>query len=145
MNSNTKIKVHHNKIRNTGVLFESLARQVTVDVLNDKSSSTASGIIKQFFNKKTEQAHHRDQADTNDTQKSIQQRGHSFLLRRPLYKNCSLRKLTLFLPCQNTLSTAQPPHPSLQDSLLILHHAMFEPHDPLYTSPCQDSCHRRCQ
>src|SRR3990167_2200666 len=54
MNSNTKIKVHHNKIRNTGVLFESLARQVTVDVLNDKSSSTASGIIKQFFNKKTE-------------------------------------------------------------------------------------------
>lgn len=48
------MKIRHNKIKNTGILFESLARQITADVLEDKKSSVAAKIIKQFFNKNTE-------------------------------------------------------------------------------------------
>lgn len=47
-------KIKHNKIKNTGILFESLARQITADVLEDKKSSVSSQIIKEFFNKNTE-------------------------------------------------------------------------------------------
>ena len=46
-------KVKHNKIRNTGLLFEFLLRQITSDVLN-KETSKAVTIVKQRFNEKTE-------------------------------------------------------------------------------------------
>ena len=44
----------HNKLRNTGLLFEFLLRQVTVDVLNKKKDSVALKIIKKKFNEHTE-------------------------------------------------------------------------------------------
>jgi len=50
MSSNRK----HSKIRNTGILFELLTRQITVDVLNNNVKAQAAGILKEFFNKKTQ-------------------------------------------------------------------------------------------
>ena len=50
MSSNTK----HSKIRNTGILFELLTRQITVDVLNNSKKAAATKILKEFFNKKTQ-------------------------------------------------------------------------------------------
>tara|TARA_B100000287_G_scaffold314133_1_gene297522 strand:- start:2093 stop:2956 length:864 start_codon:yes stop_codon:yes gene_type:complete len=50
MSSNRK----HNKIKNTGILFELLTRQITVDVLNGSDKSSAIKILKEFFNSKTE-------------------------------------------------------------------------------------------
>ena len=47
-------KVKHNKIRNTGLLFECLLRQITSDVLNKDSDSKAVNIVKQKFNENTE-------------------------------------------------------------------------------------------
>ena len=44
----------HNKLRNTGLLFEFLLRQVTVDVLNKNKDSSALKIIKKKFNEHTE-------------------------------------------------------------------------------------------
>ena len=44
----------HNKLRNTGLLFEFLLRQVTVDVLNKDKESDALKIIKKRFNEHTE-------------------------------------------------------------------------------------------
>ena len=46
-------KVKHNKIRNTGLLFEFLLRQITSDVLN-KDNSSAVKIVKERFNENTE-------------------------------------------------------------------------------------------
>ena len=46
-------KVKHNKIRNTGLLFEFLLRQITSDVLN-KNNGQAVSIVKQKFNENTE-------------------------------------------------------------------------------------------
>ena len=46
-------KLKHSKIRNTGLLYEFLLRQVTLDVLNDKNSK-AVDIIKTKFNERTE-------------------------------------------------------------------------------------------
>ena len=46
-------KVKHNKIRNTGLLFEFLLRQITSDVLN-KNNGTAVKIVKEKFNENTE-------------------------------------------------------------------------------------------
>ena len=43
----------HNKIKNTGILFELLTRQIAVDVMNDSKDSPAIKIIKEFFNEKT--------------------------------------------------------------------------------------------
>lgn len=48
------MKIKHNKIKNTALLFESLARQLATDALDDKKSSVASTIIKEYFNKNTE-------------------------------------------------------------------------------------------
>ena len=48
---NTKIK--HSKIKNTGILFELLTRQITVDILNDKKGQAVS-ILKNYFSPKTE-------------------------------------------------------------------------------------------
>ncbi len=47
-------KIKHNKIKNTYILFEALARQITADVLDEKSSSISSKILKESFNKNTE-------------------------------------------------------------------------------------------
>ena len=47
-------KVKHNKIRNTGLLFEFLLRQITSDVLNKDQKSKAVEIVKQKFNENTE-------------------------------------------------------------------------------------------
>ena len=47
-------KFKHSKLRNTGLLFEFLLRQVTVDVLNKKKESPALKIIKKQFNEHTE-------------------------------------------------------------------------------------------
>jgi uncharacterized protein (DUF2267 family) len=42
-------KLKHSKIKNTGILFELLTRQITADVLNGKDSK-AVGLVKKFFN-----------------------------------------------------------------------------------------------
>ena len=44
----------HNKIKNTGILFELLTRQIAVDVMNDTKKSPAIEIIKEFFNENTQ-------------------------------------------------------------------------------------------
>tara|TARA_Y100000361_G_scaffold110836_1_gene100928 strand:+ start:177 stop:1058 length:882 start_codon:yes stop_codon:yes gene_type:complete len=49
---NSRLK--HSKIRNTGLLFEFLLRQITADVLNKKSNSKAANIVKTSFNENTE-------------------------------------------------------------------------------------------
>ena len=46
-------KIKHNKIRNTGLLFEFLLRQITSDVLN-KENGKAVKIVKDRFNENTE-------------------------------------------------------------------------------------------
>ncbi len=47
-------KVKHNKLRNTGLLFEFLLRQITSDVLNKIEDSKAVSIVKKRFNENTE-------------------------------------------------------------------------------------------
>ena len=47
-------KVKHSKIKNTGILFELLSRQITVDVMNDDGKSRAVEMLKKFFNEETE-------------------------------------------------------------------------------------------
>ena len=44
----------HSKIRNTGLLFEILLRQVTADILDKRRKNKALDIIKENFNKNTE-------------------------------------------------------------------------------------------
>jgi len=46
--------VKHNKIKNTGILYELLSRQITVDVINDTESPKSVSLFKEFFNKNTE-------------------------------------------------------------------------------------------
>ena len=48
------LKTKHSKIRNTGILFELLTRQITVDVLNNDKKGSAANILKTFFNKNTQ-------------------------------------------------------------------------------------------
>ena len=43
-------KLRHTKIKNTGVLFEVLTRQVTADIIDGKESKAVS-LIKKHFNK----------------------------------------------------------------------------------------------
>ena len=47
-------KVKHNKIRNTGLLYEFLLRQITSEVLNNNKLSKTAHIIKKQFNENTE-------------------------------------------------------------------------------------------
>ena len=42
-------KTKHSKIRNTGILFELLTRQITVDVLNNDKKGSAANILKNFL------------------------------------------------------------------------------------------------
>ena len=44
----------HNKIRNTGLLYEFLLMQITADVLNKTDNSKALNVIKKRFNENTE-------------------------------------------------------------------------------------------
>ena len=46
-------KSKHSKVKNTGILFELLARQLTADTLNDVANSAAIKIIREFFVKNT--------------------------------------------------------------------------------------------
>jgi hypothetical protein len=47
-------KINHSKIKNTGVIFEMLVRQVTADTMSGKKESSAIELIKRYFNPKTE-------------------------------------------------------------------------------------------
>ena len=47
-------RVKHSKIKNTGILFELLSRQITVDVMNDNNKSKSVEMLKKFFNENTE-------------------------------------------------------------------------------------------
>jgi len=47
-------RAKHSKLRNTGLLFEFLLRQITADVLNKKDTSKAVQIVKKRFNENTE-------------------------------------------------------------------------------------------
>jgi|TARA_Y100000034_G_scaffold54240_1_gene66500 hypothetical protein len=47
-------RVKHSKIKNTGILFELLSRQITVDVMNGDDKSKSVEMLKKFFNEKTE-------------------------------------------------------------------------------------------
>jgi hypothetical protein len=42
-------KIKHSKVKNTGVLFELLVRQITLEVLNGDKTDTAKKIVKEFF------------------------------------------------------------------------------------------------
>ena len=42
----------HSKIKNTGIIFELLTRQITADVLNGKDSKAVT-IVKKYFNENT--------------------------------------------------------------------------------------------
>jgi len=44
-------KIKHQKLRNTGILFELLVRQITSDTLNNVTESKAGEIIRKFFHK----------------------------------------------------------------------------------------------
>ena len=45
-------KIKHSKIKNTGLLFEILTRQVTADILNNKESKSVD-LLKKYFNENT--------------------------------------------------------------------------------------------
>ena len=47
-------RVKHSKIKNTGILFELLSRQITVDIMNGSDKSKSVDMLKKFFNEKTE-------------------------------------------------------------------------------------------
>jgi len=47
-------RVKHSKIKNTGILFELISRQITVDVINGDDKSKSVEMLKKFFNEKTE-------------------------------------------------------------------------------------------
>lgn len=42
-------KIKHSKVKNTGVLFELLVRQITLEVLNGDKTENAKKIVKEFF------------------------------------------------------------------------------------------------
>ena len=47
-------KVKHSKFKNTGIIFELLVRQITLEVLNGDTTEKAKHIVKEFFSSKTE-------------------------------------------------------------------------------------------
>ena len=47
-------RVKHSKIKNTGILFELISRQITVDVMNGDDKSKSVEMLKKFFNENTE-------------------------------------------------------------------------------------------
>ena len=49
-----KSSIKHNKLRNTGILFELLVRQITSDVMENKKDGIAVKLMREFFNSKKE-------------------------------------------------------------------------------------------
>ena len=49
-----RVKVKHSKIKNTGLIFEFLIRQITADILGSTDKSIAMKIVKDNFNENTE-------------------------------------------------------------------------------------------
>lgn len=49
-----KSSIKHNKLRNTGILFELLVRQITTDVMENKQHGAAVRLMREFFNSKKE-------------------------------------------------------------------------------------------
>lgn len=49
-----KPSIKHNKLKNTGILFELLARQITSDVMENKQNGVAVKLMREFFNSKKE-------------------------------------------------------------------------------------------
>ncbi len=47
-------KIKHSKFKNTGILFELLVRQITLEVLNGDTTEKAKKIVSEFFSPKTE-------------------------------------------------------------------------------------------
>jgi len=47
-------RVKHSKFKNTGILFELLVRQITLEVLNGDTTEKAKKIVKEFFSSSTE-------------------------------------------------------------------------------------------
>ena len=47
-------KIKHLKLKNTGILFELLSRQVTVDLMENKKNPTSVSLMKKYFNKDVE-------------------------------------------------------------------------------------------
>ena len=47
-------RVKHSKFKNTGILFELLVRQITLEILNGDTNETAKKIVREFFSPKTE-------------------------------------------------------------------------------------------
>ena len=47
-------RVKHSKIKNTGILFELISRQITQDVISDGNKNKSISLLKKFFNEKTE-------------------------------------------------------------------------------------------
>lgn len=47
-------KIKHSKIKNTGILFELLVRQITADIINGESTDAAKKIVSEFFKTGTE-------------------------------------------------------------------------------------------
>jgi hypothetical protein len=48
------MSIKHNKIRNTGILFELLVRRIAADVLDGKSDSFAVRLVREYFHPKSE-------------------------------------------------------------------------------------------
>lgn len=48
------MRIKHNKIKNTGILFELLVRRIASDVLNGKSDSFAVTLVREYFHPKSE-------------------------------------------------------------------------------------------
>ena len=49
-----KPSIKHNKLRNTGILYELLVRQITSDVMENKKDGVAVKLMREFFNSKKE-------------------------------------------------------------------------------------------
>ena len=47
-------RAKHSKIKNTGILFELLSRQITQDIISDDTKSKSIDLLKKYFNEKTE-------------------------------------------------------------------------------------------
>ena len=47
-------RVKHSKFKNTGILFELLVRQITLEILNGDTTEKAKEIVREFFSPKTE-------------------------------------------------------------------------------------------
>ena len=45
-------RVKHSKIKNTGILFELLSRQITQDIISDDKKSKSIDLLKKYFNEK---------------------------------------------------------------------------------------------